>query len=185
MSRRKSSRPEDGLTTFDIVTHEVRANDSTRHGRARVERVPGIDIPLIRRVSRAQSVVFPDGDANDFGGLGQLFIHALEDKAREVLTGGDEFSLAKLRHVEIDVSVIEPIPHLLLENPIEHAKIDDESGFLIDRSAHRHVANIAVSVEVGPRARAKRRLILRLAPLRPAIPMRSGEGDSSGEESGH
>src|SRR5947209_6021710 len=140
---------------------------------------------LIPGVSRAQGVVFADRDANDFGGLWQLSLHTLEDEAREVLPGWDELSVTELGHIEIDVAVIEPIPHLLLENPVEHAEIDDESGLLIDRPTHCHVADIGMSVKVGPGACAKRGRILRLAPLRPAVAMRRGEGDSSGEESGH
>src|SRR5436305_15124100 len=134
---------------------------------------------LIPAVSRAQCVVFAHSDANDFCGLWQLSLHTLEDEAREVLPGRDELCVTELGHIEIDVAVIEPIPHLLLENPVKHAEIDDESGLVIDRSTYGHVAHIGMSVKVGPRACAKRGRILRLAPLRPAVAMRCGEGDSS------
>src|SRR5256714_5688347 len=176
-----------GCTDRITDTHPVSAEAATMPSSTRKTRGVGtcsIVADLVPTVGGAQCVVFADGDAHHSGRLGQLAFDALEDVARQILAGGNQFDILELGHIEIDVAMVEPILHLLLENSVEHAEVDDESRFTVDRSANSDVADVAVAVKVGPGAGAKRARIFFIAPLGAAIPMRCAKRDSSGERGG-
>jgi hypothetical protein len=67
--------------------------------------------------------------------------------------------------------MIEPILHLLLEDPIEQAEVNDESSLRIDRSRDCYVADVAMAVKILPRARAKGAGVFFLTPFWTAVAM--------------
>jgi hypothetical protein len=65
--------------------------------------------------------------------------------------------------------MVEAVLHLLLQDPIEEAEVNDESSLRIDRSGDRDVANVAMAVKILPRARAKGAGVFLFAPFRAAV----------------
>src|ERR1700737_3870525 len=137
----------------------------------RKEALPG----LLPAVGRAETVVFSDGHAHHFRRLRQLAVNAVEYEACEVLASGDEFSVTELRHVEIYVAVVEPLPFLVAQNFVEPPQLGDEAGGLVDRAPDGDVTHVGVTVVVWPRTRAEGRGVFLIAPVRSAVAMRGGK----------
>src|SRR4051812_44772196 len=99
---------------------------------------------LLSAVGSAQRVVFSHCDPQHLGWLWELLLHALENETSEVLSGRNELAVTELGHIDIDVPMVEPIPHLRSKNVVENSKIDDESCDIVYRAADRNVADIAM-----------------------------------------
>src|SRR3954462_10873642 len=150
---------------------------------ARRQRLSSTILILLRAVGGAQAVVFSDSDAHDLRRLGQLGVHALEDVAGKIFARRYQLPIAEVRDVEIDVAVVETIPHVGLQNAIEHAEIHDKSRLIVEWPADSHIAYVAVPMKVGPRARAESAAVFFVAPLGAAISVGRRERDSAGQGS--
>src|SRR5215210_5217980 len=126
---------------------------------------------LLPAVGGAQAFVLTDGNAYDFRRLWELALHALEDVARQVLTGWDELAVRELGDIEIDVAVVEARLHLLAQDAVENSEVDYKSGRVVDWPADGHIAHIGVTVVVRPRTRAESADVLIIAPVGSAVPM--------------
>ena len=114
-------------------------------------------------------------------GVRQRALQPIIDETHEVFSGRDQLSIGKLWHIEVDVAMIEAIAHLALQHVIKKSEIDDETGFLVDRTGNGDVARIAVAVKVRVRTRAENVGILGVAPVGTAIPVRGGEQHAARE----
>src|SRR6185503_9847438 len=130
----------------------------------------------------AQCRIFGHNDLFDARRIPQRRLYTVENETRELLARRNEFPVGELGYVEIDVAMIEARAHFGREHAVEQPEIDDHTSFVIDRTAHRDVARIAVSVKTFARAQTKGLFVLLVRPIRPAIPMRSGERDAAGEQ---
>src|SRR4051812_48919098 len=111
---------------------------------------------LVSAVGGAQRVVFSHRHPQHSRGFRKILIDPLENKTREILSGRNELAVTELGHIDVDVPVVKPIPHLRSKNVVENSKIYDEPRDVVYRSAHRNVADIAVAVVVRPRASSER-----------------------------
>ena len=99
---------------------------------------------------------------------------------RELLACRNEFAVGEFRHVEIDIAMIESLSDFDAQHVVEYAEIDDHSRFGIDGTGDSHVTHIAMAVKVFPCATPEHTFVFFFAPVCATIPMRGGEGDSSG-----
>ena len=106
-------------------------------------------------------------------------MNPMEDEPSELLAGRDQFAVRELRHVDVDVAMIEPIANLGGEDAIEQREVDDHPGVRIQRTANCDVADVAVTVIALARAETEDLRIALVGPVGAAISVSGSECDAA------
>ena len=95
--------------------------------------------------------------------------------ARELFTGRNQLAVSELRHVDVDVAMIEALRDFGREHAVEQSQVNDHSRRRIDVSPHGDVARVRMAVKAVASAEAEDARVFFVGPIRAAIPMRGGE----------
>src|SRR5581483_1607240 len=158
----------------------------------RVDRPPASTTPVTRSVTRSDSATTVVRGPERLI-LGQPYLghgppsaerlfHALEDEPRHVFTARHQPPLLELGHIAIDVLLVEPYEHDLVDNVVEVLEIDDEPRRVIDLAADGHVARVLMLVKVLLGAGTEHQAIVLVVPLRQPIAVQGRELHASREE---
>src|SRR4051812_12255965 len=183
ISCRSSARGDDLCAVCITVTHPLNASGNVSESARELVRAPNrwdatnarsdlCTVSLVSGVGGAQRVVLAHRYAQHSRGFRELLLDPLKNETREILSGRNELSVAKFGHIDVDVPVVEPIPHLRSQNVVENSKIDDESRDIVDRSSDRDVADVAMPVIVRPGAGSERLHVLFIAPFGATVSVR-------------
>jgi hypothetical protein len=95
---------------------------------------------------------------------------------RDVLDARDHAVVAELRHLGVEVAVIEPVDHRVGDDPLQRRHVD-EHAIAVRHAAQRDLELVVVAVPVGVVALAEDATVFLVAQLRVVQAVRGAELD--------
>src|SRR5689334_9688850 len=93
----------------------------------------------------------------------------------EVLAGRDGLPFAELRQSHVEVLMVQPLDHMLVDQSVQEAEVDDESGGGIDLPTDGDVQAVVVAVPRQVRTLAEAGAVFSFVPFRTPVQVARAE----------